>query len=67
MNPIDKKRAKLHAIGEELRDNHRSRACGRRGCGCLKKYDRIRQQYVRLIDGHEEQPKRGAGRRRGRE
>jgi hypothetical protein len=67
MNPIDRKRAKLFAIGEELRDNHRSGACGRRGCTCLAKYETTRKQYLKLIDGYEEAQEIRNSRRRGRE
>ena len=66
MNAIDKKRAKLYAIGEEISAAHRSRACGRRGCDCLKKYERTRQQYLKLIDDHEDRAARSGDRRRGR-
>lgn len=66
MNAVDKKRAKLHAIGEELRKGHRTGACGRRGCDCLRKYERTREQYLRLLDDHDERAARGADRRRGR-
>lgn len=67
MNPMDKKRAKLYAIGEEFRNHHRSRACGRRGCDCLKKYERTRQQYLKLMDDHEDNARSTNDRRRGRE
>jgi hypothetical protein len=64
---IDRKRAKLYAMGEEIRDGHRSGACGRRGCDCLRRYERTRQQYLKLIDGYEERRTRANSRRRGRE
>ena len=67
MNAIDKKRAKLYAIGQEIQEAHRSRACGRRGCDCLKRYERTRQQYLMLMDDYEDQSKRGSDRRRGRQ
>lgn len=66
MNAIDKKRAKLYAIGQEIQEAHRSRACGRRGCDCLKKYEHTRQQYLKLMDDHEDNTRRGSDRRRGR-
>lgn len=66
MNAIDRKRAKLYAIGEEISATHRSRECGRRGCDCLRRYERTRQQYLSLLDGNDGQPKRGESCRRGR-
>ena len=66
MNAVDKKRAKLYAIGEEIQKAHRSQACGRRGCDCVKKYERTRRQYRELSDDFEGLPERGEARRRGR-
>lgn len=62
MNDVDRERAKLYSIGEEIQANHVSRACGRRSCDCLARYERTRQQYLKLIDGHEQIASRRNGR-----
>ncbi|MEQ6896240.1 hypothetical protein [Microbacterium sp. KR10-403] len=66
MDVYDRKRAKLFAIGKELRENHLSGACGRRGCDCLKKYERTRAQYNKLLDPEEFDVPSADPRRRGR-
>lgn len=50
MNAADRKRARLYAIGQEIREQHISRKCGRRGCDCLKRYERTRAQYRKLLE-----------------
>jgi hypothetical protein len=66
MNTVDRKRAKLFAIGQEIQAKHTSRACGRRSCDCLAKYENTRRQYLKLIESGNESQSAPSSRRNGR-